>query len=179
MLKSCVFIFSTIFCSTLLATPWQDLQMLLPKGTQLSYVVVDAKQKTPITAFQEETLRTPASIQKLLTATTAKLFLGNDFHYQTYIKGDKSKLTGGHYAGDVSLYFSGDPLLTRKHVRSMLQKLKQQGINEIGGNFLLNDSRFNGYHWSSGQAWNDLGVCYTSPSNAIIINKNCVLGNLS
>jgi D-alanyl-D-alanine carboxypeptidase/D-alanyl-D-alanine-endopeptidase (penicillin-binding protein 4) len=61
----------------------------------------------------------------------------------------------------------------------MLQTLKHSGIKKIEGDLLLNNSYFNGYQWSDGQAWNDLSVCYTAPSNAIIVNRNCVLGNLS
>ncbi|TEW55582.1 D-alanyl-D-alanine carboxypeptidase/D-alanyl-D-alanine-endopeptidase [Psychromonas sp. RZ22] len=179
MLKRYYLLFASLFCSSLFAATWQDLQSLLPKGTQVSYLVIDAQKQTHITRFQEETLRTPASIQKLLTATTAKLYLGKDFRYQTVIKGDKKALKGGRYNGDLTLYFTGDPTLGRADIRTLLQTLKSVGIKRIKGDFLLNNSHFNGYQWSNGQAWNDLGVCYTAPTNAIIINRNCVLGNLS
>ena len=184
MLKVCLFFISCILSSCVLSGPvvaqqWQQLQSLLPKGTQVSYLVLDANNQKAITSFQEETLKTPASVQKLLTATTATLYLGNDFRYQTTIKGDKKRLKDGIYKGDLSLHFSGDPLLTRQHIRQLLQALKHLGINKIEGDFLLDNSAFNGYQWSNGQAWNDLGVCYTSPSSAIIVNRNCVLGNLS
>ena len=179
MLKVCLLIISSIFCTSVIAQEWQDLQALLPKGTQVSYLVIDAKTKIKVASFQEESLRTPASVQKLLTATTAKLYLGENYRYQTVIKGDKKAIKKGQYQGDISLYFSGDPTLTRQHIRKLLRALKAQGINRIKGNFLLNNSQFNGYQWSDGQAWNDLGVCYTAPANAIIVNRNCVLGNLS
>jgi len=183
MLKVCLLIMSSFFCAGVIAQEWQDLQALLPKGTQVSYLVIDAKTKIKIASFQEESLRTPASVQKLLTATTAKLYLGDSYRYQTVIKGDKKALKKGlkkgQYQGDISLYFSGDPTLTRQHIRKLLRTLKAQGIDSISGDFLLNNSQFNGYQWSDGQAWNDLGVCYTAPANAIIVNRNCVLGNLS
>ncbi|WP_137297665.1 D-alanyl-D-alanine carboxypeptidase/D-alanyl-D-alanine-endopeptidase [Psychromonas sp. SP041] len=179
MLKVSFFLISSVFCSNVLAEQWQDLQSLLPKGTQVSYLVVDANSKKEIASFQQETLRTPASVQKLLTATTAKLQLGSHFRYKTVIEGDKTLLKNGIYKGDLNLRFMGDPTLTRQHIRKLLQDIKELGINKIEGNLLLDNSRFNGYQWSNGQPWNDLGVCYTSPANAIIINKNCVRGNLS
>ncbi len=179
MLKTCLFIMSSVVCCNAIAEQWQDLQSLLPKGTQVSYLVVDAKTQKKVAGFQEETLRTPASVQKLLTATTAKLSLGSDFTYQTVIEGDQKKLKEGIYKGDLSLRFMGDPTLTRQHIRKLLQDIKRLGVNKIEGDFLLDNSFFNGYQWSNGQAWNDLGVCYTSPSNAIIVNRNCVQGNLS
>lgn len=170
---------SSVFCGNVIAQQWQDLQALLPKGTQVSYLVVDAQTQAQVVSFQEEALRTPASVQKLLTATTAKLYLGQNFQYQTVIEGNKKLLKNGIYKGNLSLRFMGDPTLTRQHIRKLLQTLKRLGINKIEGDFLLNNSHFNGYQWSNGQAWNDLGVCYTSPANAIIVNRNCVQGNLS
>lgn len=179
MLKVSLFFISSVFVSHVFAEQWQDLQSLLPKGTQVSYLVVDANSKKEIASFQEETLRTPASVQKLLTATTAKLQLGSNFRYKTVVEGDKALLKNGIYKGDLNLRFMGDPTLTRQHIRKLLQDIKDLGVNKIEGNILLDDSYFNGYQWSNGQPWNDLGVCYTSPANAIIINRNCVRGNLS
>ncbi|MDN2664687.1 D-alanyl-D-alanine carboxypeptidase/D-alanyl-D-alanine-endopeptidase [Psychromonas sp. 14N.309.X.WAT.B.A12] len=184
MLKVCWFFISSILSVSVLSSPvlaqqWQQLQSLLPKGTQVSYLVLDPHSKKTIASFQEETLKTPASVQKLLTATTAKLYLGDDFRYQTAIQGDKKALKAGIYKGDLSLHFSGDPTLTRQHIKQLLQGLKRAGVNKIEGDFLLDNSAFNGYQWSNGQAWNDLGVCYTSPTSAIIVNRNCVQGNLS
>jgi len=169
----------SVLSGSAFAQQWQQLESLLPKGTQVSYLVVDANSQKKIASFQEETLKTPASVQKLLTATTAKLYLGENFRYQTAIQGDKKALKAGIYKGDLSLHFSGDPMLTRQHIKQLLQKLKRAGVNKIEGDFLLDNSAFNGYQWSNGQAWNDLGVCYTSPTSAIIVNRNCVQGNLS
>lgn len=179
-MKRIFLLIMTIFFSVqVLAIQWQELPALLPKGTQVSYYVIDAKNSQPVSSYQKEILRTPASIQKLLTATAAKLYLGGDYQYQTTINANKQLLKNGIYQGDLAFVFSGDPTLSRADIRSMLRQLKASGVNKINGDLLLDNHQFNGYQWSNGQAWNDLGVCYTAPSNAIIINKNCVLGNLS
>jgi len=160
------------------ASEWQSLHSLLPEEAQLSYIVVDANSQGVLTKHQSKTLRTPASVQKLLTATAAKLHLGENFQYETMLTGSNGKVTNS-YKGDLRLNFVGDPTFKRNDIRAMLTTLKRLGLKKIEGDFILNDSHFNGYQWSDGQAWNDLGVCYTSPSNAIIVNRNCVLGNLS
>ncbi|WP_413700087.1 D-alanyl-D-alanine carboxypeptidase/D-alanyl-D-alanine-endopeptidase [Psychromonas sp. KJ10-10] len=179
MLIRLMLVLSIFYSVNSSANEWQSLHALLPKGTQLSYMVVDANKQSVITQYQSETLRTPASMQKLLTATVAKLYLGGDFRYQTLLTGSLSNIKNNQYAGDLSLHFVGDPTLKRQNLIEMLLSLKKLGIKKIGGDFILNDSHFNGYQWSNGQAWNDLGVCYTAPANAIIVNNNCVLGNLS
>jgi len=178
--------FKRILCFTLfllplnlLADQWSALQALLPKGTQLSYLVFDPANNRLLAESHAEILRTPASLQKLLTATAAKLYLGENFRYQTTLEGSKSHIKNNAYQGDVRLRFVGDPTLSRADLKEMLRSFKALGVKRISGDLLINADHFSGYQWSDGQAWNDLGVCYTSPSNAIIVNRNCVLGNLS
>jgi len=178
--------FNRFFCLLLLLVPinllandWADLPSLLPKGTQVSYMVVDPADNRVIAQSQQTLLRTPASMQKLLTATASRLYLGEDFHYKTTIEGDPKNIKNNNYQGDIAFRFVGDPMLSRSNIKGMLKSLKLLGITHISGDFLVDSSRFAGYQWSNGQAWNDLGVCYTAPANAIIVNKNCVLGNLS
>ncbi len=175
-----------LLCFLVLALPfnlpaaeWAALHSLLPKGTQLSYMVVDPGKDKVIAQSQQSVLRTPASIQKLLTATAAKLYLGEQFRYRSTIEGQPGNIKGRQYRGDLRFRFSGDPSLSRADIGNMLKQLKRLGINKIKGNLLLNQGHFSGYQWSEGQAWNDLGVCYSAPASAIIVNKNCVLGNLS
>lgn len=174
-----MFVFFLLIATNIYADEWVALHSILPKGTQLSYIVMDANKKVALAEYQQETLRTPASMQKLLTATATKLYLGADFHYQTNIIGALNKIKNSDYSGDLRLNFVGDPTFKRADIRQMLVTLKRLGIKQISGDFIINDGYFNGYQWSNGQAWNDLGVCYTAPANAIIINKNCVQGNLS
>lgn len=172
ILSISLFLFPLFLC----ANEWASF---LPKGTQLSYLVLDPANNKVISEYEASILRTPASMQKLLTATAAKLYLGDNFAYQTLIKGNKEKIKDGFYQGDLSFHFVGDPTLLRSDIKKMLIQLKKLGIKQVNGNFVLNQSHFNGYQWSNGQAWNDLGVCYTAPASAIIVNKNCVLGNLN
>ena len=179
MLARLIVILSLTCSINLYAYQWSALHPLLPKGTQLSYIVADANSQAVFGQFQQETLRTPASMQKLLTATAAKLQLGDDFHYQTNLTGSVDNIKNQHYQCDLRLNFVGDPTIKRADIRTMLTSLKKQGVRKVSGDFILNDAHFSGYQWSNGQPWNDLGVCYTSPSNAIIVNKNCVQGNLS
>ncbi|MEI6896742.1 MAG: D-alanyl-D-alanine carboxypeptidase/D-alanyl-D-alanine-endopeptidase [Psychromonas sp.] len=179
MLTRLIVVFSLLYSVSLFANEWRTLHKLLPKGTQFSYIVMDASTQKLVATYQQETLRTPASMQKLLTATAAKLYLGGDFRYKTNLIGSHRNIKNRRYEGDLRLNFVGDPTLKRADIRRMLVDLKRLGIHEISGDFIINDSFFNGYQWSNGQAWNDLGVCYTAPSNAIVINENCVQGNLS
>ncbi len=174
IISICFFISSNAW-----ADKWGELKTLLPTGTQVSYIVQDVKSNKIIVEDQAKILRLPASTQKVLTATAAKLYLGDNFKYKTKIEGKKSNIVHGVYHGDLRFQFVGDPILLRRDIKNMLLTLRKQGIKKIKGNVYLNSSHFDGYQWSNGEAWNDLGICFASPSNAIIVNKNCVKGNLS
>lgn len=156
------------------------LEELLPAGTNVAYVIGQ-----PFTATQEvsnkpasqhnaELLLTPASTQKLLTALTAKLYLTDEYIFNTSLHGNinKQSLTNAEFN------FTGDPTFSREDLRKMLTQLKVKGINQIDGDIILNQSRFNGYNWGNGQVWNDQAVCYATQASALVINNNCVLGNL-
>lgn len=145
----------------------------------LAYVV--AKPDGTVINQQNRYLNSaPASTQKLITATAAKLFLGGNYRFDTQIEtATKATLNQGTLAQDIRFRLSGAPDFTREQLREMLKTLRQSGVNKISGDILINVARFDGYYWSNGQSWNDLGVCYTSPASAVIINRNCVQGNLS
>ncbi len=156
------------------AAQWLDQYTdKLPEGTQVSLLISTADGQA-VYGQNPELKLTPASTQKMLTATAATLYLGKDYQFTTRLEAVSEAAQGG----DFRLVFSGDPSLKRKDLRSLLRKMKAEGISEIR-DLILDQSRFSGYQWSNGQAWNDLGVCYTAPASAIVVNHNCVRGNLS
>ncbi len=48
----------------------------------------------------------------------------------------------------------------------------------IAGDLVLDISAFNGYDRARGWSWDDLGICYTAPASAAIVDRNCVKGFL-
>lgn len=156
------------------------LEKLLPSGTNVAYII--GQPFTATEKFSSDTVRqhnaelllTPASTQKLLTALTAKLYLTDEYIFNTSLHGSISKQN----LSKTEFNFTGDPTFTRKDLRKMLMQLKAKGITKISGDITLNQSRFNGYNWGNGQVWNDQAVCYATQASALVINNNCVLGNL-
>jgi len=156
------------------------LEKLLPPGANVAYIIgqpfnsPDKINSDTISQHNAEQLLTPASTQKLLTALTAKLYLTDEYIFNTSLHGNIYKQT----LSEMEFNFTGDPTFTRDDLRNMLKQLKAKGITQINGDITLNQSRFNGYNWGNGQVWNDQAVCYATQASALVINKNCVLGNL-
>ncbi|CAM2946551.1 D-alanyl-D-alanine carboxypeptidase/D-alanyl-D-alanine endopeptidase [Moritella viscosa] len=156
------------------------LAKLLPPGANVAYVIGQPFKSTEkinsdtINQHNAELLLTPASTQKMLTALTAKLYLTDEYIFNTSLHGNIYKQT----LSKMEFNFTGDPTFTREDLREMLKQLKAKGITQVNGDITLNQSRFNGYNWGNGQVWNDQAVCYATQASALVINSNCVLGNL-
>ncbi len=174
------FILSIISISHVIAADVNDFTAILPNGTNQAFIIGQPTEQasgaipaTPV-KHNETQLMVPASTQKMLTALAAKLFLTDSFRFQTELRG----ITKQRTITNTEFVFTGDPTFSRKDLTTLLRQLKRKGITKISGDIKLNTSHFNGYNWSNGQVWNDQGVCYSAPASAIIINHNCVLGNL-
>ncbi|MFT7683128.1 MAG: D-alanyl-D-alanine carboxypeptidase/D-alanyl-D-alanine-endopeptidase (penicillin-binding protein 4) [Moritella dasanensis] len=182
MLRIYLYSLTLYFISmTVHADELASLQTLLPSGTNVAYMIGQPFGATnevtnDITSQQNtELLLTPASTQKLLTALTAKLYLTDEYTFNTSLHGNINK----HSISHTEFNFTGDPTFTRDDLRHMLKQLKGKGVSRINGDISLNQSRFNGYNWGNGQVWNDQAVCYATQASALVINGNCVLGNLN
>ncbi|MGF1725936.1 serine-type D-Ala-D-Ala carboxypeptidase [Photobacterium nomapromontoriensis] len=141
----------------------------LPNGNDSALVIVDTNSGDTLFQQRADQLQPPASIQKMLTALAAKLYLNNDFQFET---------TLAQRGNDIVINFSGDPTLSRQQLSRLLGQLKKHGITTIKGNILLNGSQFNGNEQAPGWPWDILGVCYSAPSSSLSLEHNCVQGAL-
>ncbi|OXY81809.1 D-alanyl-D-alanine carboxypeptidase/D-alanyl-D-alanine endopeptidase [Oceanimonas doudoroffii] len=145
-----------------------------PANGQSAWMLADAATGNIERRHQEQQLMKPASTQKLVTVLAGALALGPDWHYTTTLR-YRGELRQGRLDGDLLIDFAGDPSLTREQLAALL---RQSGIRHVSGRVLLNQYRFAGYDRGNGWSWNDLGVCYTAPAAALILDRNCVQGAL-
>lgn len=161
-------------CFSLLASaatsnlPTPDFSAL-PRGNDSALVIVDANSGDLLFQQRADQLQPPASIQKMLTALAAKLYLDDTFQFETSL---------AQRDNDIIINFSGDPTLSRQQLSRLLGQLKKHGIKSIKGNILLNGSQFNGTEQAPGWPWDILGVCYSAPSSSLSLEHNCVQGAL-
>ncbi len=128
----------------------------------------------------------PASTQKLITVLAAMLYLGPDYRLNTTLnlpvsKVQNSKIVlneGGVLDGNVVIKFTGDPTLTTQGLKSLIKTLSDNGVKTATGTLFLDVSKFGGRSRGQGWSWNDLPVCFTAPSSAIILNRNCAYAEL-
>ncbi len=116
-------------------------------------------------------LFTPASVQKLFTASAALEYLSPTYHFPTAIY-TTGKLHHGVLKGDLYVCFSGDPSLKLADLRDMIRELKSLNLHTIEGNVYIDNTVYNKVPYPPGVIWDDLSYSYAAPMNAIILDRN-------
>lgn len=151
------------------AASLHHIESMLPAGSQLALSIQQARDGKNLAAVDDDILLPPASTQKVVTALAASLYLPEDFTFDTLVQ---------QSGKDIVFSFSGDPTLSRKDLRLLVSALKAKGINTIRGDIWLDGTTFTGYEQAVGWPWDILGVCYSAPSSAIALERNCVQGSI-
>jgi len=130
-------------------------------------------------ARNSDKLFTPASNMKLLTTAVALIRLGPDFTYTSglYWKGRRKK---NALEGDVFFRGSGDPTISERFqgkatavFEEWADALKRQGVREIRGDLVGDDSLFDDRSLGAGWAWDDEMIAYSARISALSFNDNC------
>lgn len=140
----------------------------IPVGADVALIVKNAQTGELLYQHRADTQQQPASVQKLITALAAGLYLDNDYRFETRLETD---------GDDVIINFSGDPTFTHSDLRRLIDKLSRER-QVINGNFYLNGGVFDQSERAIGLPWDIMGVCYSAPSSSISMNGNCLYGKL-
>lgn len=94
-----------------------------------------------LAALNERTLKTPASVIKVLSTYASVLKLGFDYRFPTkfYTMG---LLREGVLDGDLIVKGYGDPTLNSKDLEKIVQQIKAKGIRAIRGNIIIDRTFF-------------------------------------
>ncbi len=103
---------------------------------KISYVVADARTGQVLEAINPILGLPPASVAKTITAQYALSALGAEHRFVTRLLAVGS-ITGGRLNGDLVLQGGGDPTLDTTALAEMAQALKNTGLREITGRFLV------------------------------------------
>jgi serine-type D-Ala-D-Ala carboxypeptidase/endopeptidase (penicillin-binding protein 4) len=83
----------------------------------------------------------PASGEKLATIGASLHYLGPNYQFETRFLTDGT-FDGGVLDGNLYVYGTGDPSLTRKEMDFIVKNLSAAGLKEIRGNIVLDDTFF-------------------------------------
>jgi len=147
------------------------IQQHIP-NVKVGIVLMDPSTGKVLYEKNAKQLFTPASTTKLFTATAGLLTLGSDYRFETLVKANLQNLKAGRLDGDLALVFNGDPSLTVADVKALIAKISAQGITEIKGDVIIDDSRFQSPDYAMGWSSESLAWYYAAPITTTMLNQN-------
>lgn len=110
-------------------------------ATRTGYILIDADSGRRLAVHSENEPFMTASTMKLVTALSALDRLGPDHKFETSLS-TTGKLNDNVLEGDLVLHGQGDVELDLDDIMSMVLTLRQSGIGEVTGRFLVSDGSF-------------------------------------
>ncbi len=147
-----------------------------------TFYVMDVTAGEPILKHNIHKPLLPASIQKLLTTSTAIMMLGNDYQYATLLQHDGTVDRRGVLRGNLYIRGSGDPGFGSPHLEfspdlaevfeEWLTKLKTIGITKIEGSIIADERIFDQEMVPRRWLWEHIGNYFGAGSSGLSVNEN-------
>ena len=149
------------------------LQVRQVPADSLSIHVEDVDTGEVVLQWLPDEPRNPASTMKLLTTLVALDVLGPAYRWKTeaYADGD---IDDGRLDGDLLLKGYGDPFLVTERVWTLVRDIRREGIDEIGGDLLLDESWFDVGEYDPGAFDRQPLRAYNVAPNALLMNFKVV-----
>jgi D-alanyl-D-alanine carboxypeptidase/D-alanyl-D-alanine-endopeptidase (penicillin-binding protein 4) len=116
-----------------------------------------------------------ASVQKLITTSTALQVLGSYFRFETKLEYDGT-IENGVLKGNLYIKGGGDPTLGKdsmdKLMTAWVEIIKKQGIKQIAGAVIGDASIFEEHLAPDNWAWSDIGNYFGAGACGLSINDN-------
>ena len=122
--------------------------------TQVGLMVYDLQGDSVLFQHQARQLMRPASTMKLVTAITALDRLGGDYEYQTRFC-YSGTLSGATLKGNLYVIGGFDPTLTADDVATMVESIREQGVDTIRGNLVADRTMKETLDYGEGWCWDD------------------------
>jgi serine-type D-Ala-D-Ala carboxypeptidase/endopeptidase (penicillin-binding protein 4) len=149
----------------------------LSGATGWSLVVLDAGGRV-LYGDRFDRAVAPASVQKLIVASSALDALGSDYRYVTLFVA-QAPPERGMLEGDLWLAGSGDPSLQSSDVRNGIAVLSGSGLRRIAGGLVVDATALRGPSFNRYWSAQDDGQEYATPISAVSLRDDSLAANQS
>lgn len=158
-----------------LLAPLLDHPVFTSASTAVQVVQVDSGDE--VWAHNGDDAIVPASVMKVVTSAAALRHLGPTYRFRTEMLSEAEISEDGVLEGDLYFRGTGDPSLVIEKVWKMFQDLQVEGVVEIDGDLVFDDTWFDREHLIAG--WRKkvdmaAGPAYFAPLSALSLNFNTV-----
>lgn len=160
--------------------------LILSAGRDASWSVEIRTQDSIIYQFDSERNLLPASNLKLFTTAAALKYLGGGYRISSDFSTDGMVDSDGILKGNLYIQGNGNPCFSERFsvknggdaFQVISDKLKETGIDEIGGDIIVIDTLFNGPGVPASWEWGDLRFSFASSGGDFCYNENYITVNL-
>ena len=128
-------------------------------------------------AHRADRLAQPASTAKLFTAAVSLATLGPDYRFPTRLL-SRATIHNGRLEGHLVLRGMGDPTLgtgqSADWASQLASQLSAQGVRQVQGDLVADDSYFTGPSFGSGWEAGDLQSSFAVQASALSVDENIV-----
>ena len=139
----------------------------------LSMYVQDLDSGETVLQWQENVPRNPGSTIKLLTTLVALDVLGPTYRWDTNIYA-LGEVEDGVLRGDLLIEGRGDPFLVTERVWQLLRRVRQNGIQKIDGDLLIDNSYFDIVNHDAAAFDRQPLRAYNVAPNALLMNYKTI-----
>lgn len=150
------------------------------KHAIISMYVIDSKTGKPVFSHNSQLGLAPASCQKVVTSVAALELLGKDYRYKTEF-GYDGIIEDTVLKGNILIKASGDPTLGSWRWNSTSEEtiqqkitavLKAKSVKVIGGDLVVDESKWETQATPRGWTWDDMGNYYGAGARALNWREN-------
>ncbi|WP_350613750.1 D-alanyl-D-alanine carboxypeptidase/D-alanyl-D-alanine-endopeptidase [Pseudomonas sp. HY7a-MNA-CIBAN-0227] len=140
-------------------------------GATVSLMVRDARSGSTLYQHNPRSRLTPASSLKLLTTAAAMDVLGPQYRFSTQLLSDGNQ-QGQRLIGNLYLRGLGDPTIQWADYQALAASLAGQGIKQIQGDLVFDDTWFDAERLGTDWANDDEGKYYGAQISALTVSPN-------
>lgn len=141
-------------------------------STQASVEIYNLTENKTVYSKNEKLLLRPASALKLLTTSSALIFL-DDYNFKTSIYYEGT-IEDSVCKGNIYIIGGCDPNFTVNDLDSLSKEIKSFGIKKIEGNIYADISMIDSLYWGEGWMWDDDPTPFAPYLSALNINGNSI-----
>lgn len=138
------------------------------------YIAAGESGRTEILSLNDQVVRIPASITKVVTAAVVleNIFPGTKLKTQLYA--DLSSRKSTSLEGPLYLKGAGDPGFVSETMWFLVNSFTRSGIREIKGDLIVDDTLFDAVRFDSSRQEQRVDRAYDAPTGAMSFNWNSV-----
>lgn len=142
------------------------------KRAHIGIYFVDLKTKADVIDYSKEQYFIPASLQKMITASSALTSLGSNYTFTTKLEYEGVINQKGVLEGNLWLTGNGDPTLPIDIFTTWENTLKDSGILQVAGKVYADVSHFETALASPHWEFSDIGNYYGVGASPLTVNRS-------